>query len=60
MKPDCGRIKLAQLRWITKVIKKEARLMWDAIERNGFDSQAGFFRRAETCGFDGAQCVMTP
>ena len=60
MKPHGGRIKLAQGYRITKIVKKESRLMRDAIEGKRFDAQTRFFRRAVTSRFGGAQFVITP
>jgi hypothetical protein len=60
MEPHGGWIKLAQRNWITQVVKEEARLVGDAIERKCFDPQAGFFRRAVTSRFGGAQFDITP
>ena len=60
MKSHRGRVKLAQGYRIMEILKKQARLMWDAIEGKRFDAQTRFFRRAVTSRFGGAQLVITP
>ena len=60
MKPHGGWVKLAQGYRVMEILKKQARLMWDAIEGKRFDAQTRFFRRAVTSRFGGAQFVITP